>query len=313
MTALSVSVIIPAYRAAHFVGRAVTSALAQTCPVQEILVIDDGSPDDLAAALAPFQDGVRLLRQAHAGASSARNRGVDQATGAWVAFLDADDIWEPDKLERQWKVVQRHPEVGLTAGRYHEQGPGQQRAQPEHEGPQWYDRVLTLRGPEILRLARRVLTSTVLVRRSLLEHDRFDTTLRTAEDVDLWIRLLQKTSVYLHWDPLTTLILEPGSLSRSDIDDDFGNMLRVLHRHAELLSARQLRSWEAVVFAQWAASHLSAGAARGALAPAWHRWRRQWWSPQACWVLAKSLALSLGRKPAQVRAPTKDPQGCPQG
>jgi glycosyltransferase involved in cell wall biosynthesis len=297
MRAASVSVIIPAYRAASVLGRAVASVLAQTCPVAEILVVDDGSPDDVAAVLTPFADRVRLLRQANGGASSARNHGLDEATGEMIAFLDADDVWEPSRIERQLEVMRRHPEVGLTASRFYEQLPGQPRVQPRQTGPEWYDRVLTARGQETLLLARRVLTSTVLLRRSHVDGERFDTTLRTAEDIDLWIRLLRKTSAYLSWEPLITMVQESGSLSRSDVDNDCSNMLRVVRRHADLLSPGQRRSWEASVYREWAACHLGAGKARRALAPAWQRWRREWWSPQACWILVKALARSTGTRP----------------
>jgi hypothetical protein len=84
-----------------------------------------------------------------------------------------------------------------------------------------------------------------------------------------------------------------GSLSRSDLDDDCGNMLRVLSRYRDLLGPTGLRAWEANVYREWAAGHLGAGRARRAVRPAWQRWRRQWWSPQANWALLKALALSV--------------------
>src|SRR5262245_16757980 len=124
MTA-NVTVIIPAYRAAKTIARAVDSALGQTCPPKEILVIDDGSPDDLPSALRGYRDRVTLIRQANGGAASARNRGIEHATGEFIAFLDADDYWEPAKLQAQLDILKAHPEVGLVAGLYYEELPGQ--------------------------------------------------------------------------------------------------------------------------------------------------------------------------------------------
>ncbi len=96
-----ISVIIPAYNADAFVHYAIESALAQTYPVLEILVMDDGSSDDTAAIVARYPSPVRLLQQQNAGVGRARNRCAQEATGDWFAFLDADDIWLPQKLERQ--------------------------------------------------------------------------------------------------------------------------------------------------------------------------------------------------------------------
>src|SRR5262245_43212492 len=101
MTSPTISTIIPAYRAAHTIARALASVLGQTYPSNEILVVDDGSPDDIAGAVRPYGERVTLLRKPNGGAASARNLGLDRARGDLVAFLDADDYWEPHKLERQ--------------------------------------------------------------------------------------------------------------------------------------------------------------------------------------------------------------------
>jgi len=93
--------IIPYYRASRTIARAVESALGQTVRPHEILIIDDGSPDDAASATKQFGSSVTLIRKPNGGAASARNLGIEQAKGEWIAFLDADDYWEPSKLERQ--------------------------------------------------------------------------------------------------------------------------------------------------------------------------------------------------------------------
>jgi len=97
----TISVVIPAYNAAAFVREAITSALAQTYSPLEILVIDDGSTDETSAVASGLGGIVRVIRQANRGEGGARNRGLDEARGELVAFLDADDRWLPQKLELQ--------------------------------------------------------------------------------------------------------------------------------------------------------------------------------------------------------------------
>jgi glycosyltransferase involved in cell wall biosynthesis len=99
----SVTVVIPSFNCARFIREAVDSALAQTVPPLEVIVIDDGSTDNTPEIMAVYATDprVRYLRQKNAGPSRARNSGIRAAQGEFIAFLDADDRWKPDKLERQ--------------------------------------------------------------------------------------------------------------------------------------------------------------------------------------------------------------------
>ena len=101
-----ISAVIPAYNAAQFVGEAIASCLHQTVPPVEIIVVDDGSTDETAEIAASFGSLVRVVSQLNAGEGAARNRGISESAGEWVAFLDADDLWEPTKLEQQLSAVQ---------------------------------------------------------------------------------------------------------------------------------------------------------------------------------------------------------------
>jgi GT2 family glycosyltransferase len=108
---LPVSVVIPAYNAQETIEAAIQSVLAQTVPPLEIIVVDDGSTDETAERVRRVGERVRYLRQAHAGPAAARNRGAGDARGELIAFLDADDLWLPEKLERQAAVFQHQPGV----------------------------------------------------------------------------------------------------------------------------------------------------------------------------------------------------------
>ena len=97
----AVSVVIPTYNRARLVCRAIDSALAATATGDEIIVVDDGSTDGTEAALAAYRGRIRYVKADHRGAGVARNRGVSEARGPLIAFLDSDDEWMPDKLELQ--------------------------------------------------------------------------------------------------------------------------------------------------------------------------------------------------------------------
>lgn len=287
-----VSVVIPAYRCAATIGGAIKSVLAQTRPPDEIIVVDDGSPDDLAPALAPFEAQIRLLRKSNGGASSARNMGIDACTGDLVALLDSDDFWHPGKLASQLAVFQKHPEVGLVASRYVILSPdGSEELYPYLHLAKW-DTVLHLTGPAVFDIMALIWTSSVLIRREVLGDHRFDEQMRTAEDRDMWVRLASITPIYLQSEITATLVELKGSLSRSDVDLDSRCMLQMIHRYQHLLGTAGVRRWEAYVNRRLAAEYLGVGKSRKAIRPALRRLIVQPLSPEAWWVLAKSMALS---------------------
>jgi GT2 family glycosyltransferase len=110
----SFSIVIPAYQAASFVAGAVESALAQTLAAREIIVCDDGSTDDLAAALAPYAEEVVLIRKENGGLASARNAGAQVASGTFIAFLDADNSFLPDYLHALSELVTARPDLDIV-------------------------------------------------------------------------------------------------------------------------------------------------------------------------------------------------------
>lgn len=112
----SISVVIPAFNAARFIPDALESVLAQSVRADEVLVVDDGSVDQTREVAGRFS-GVRVLTTAHGGVSHARNYGVGCSSGSWIAFLDADDTWHREKLEKQLAVAAVAPETGVVMAR----------------------------------------------------------------------------------------------------------------------------------------------------------------------------------------------------
>jgi glycosyltransferase involved in cell wall biosynthesis len=111
-----VSVVIPAYNAEHLVAHAVESVLAQSFSAYEAIVVDDGSEDDTRSVVASYGDRVRLVSQENGGVASARNRGIEQARGRWVAFLDTDDHWRPAHLDLLLAAAAAEPQAHLVYG-----------------------------------------------------------------------------------------------------------------------------------------------------------------------------------------------------
>jgi glycosyltransferase involved in cell wall biosynthesis len=103
---MRISAVIPTYNCSRLLSRAIDSVLAQTVPVDELLVVDDGSTDDTSSVVATYGDKVRYIYQANGGAAAARNRGVAEARNDWIAFLDHDDEWLPPKIDKQVKALQ---------------------------------------------------------------------------------------------------------------------------------------------------------------------------------------------------------------
>ncbi|MGH2811490.1 MAG: glycosyltransferase family 2 protein, partial [Actinomycetota bacterium] len=108
------SVVIPAYNVGPFVTEAVSSALGQTFADIEVIVVNDGSSDETAAVLEPLMERIVYLEQPNRGLAAARNRGMQQASGEFVAFLDADDFWMPGYLQRMVGLLESRPDLALV-------------------------------------------------------------------------------------------------------------------------------------------------------------------------------------------------------
>jgi len=188
MTSPRVSVIIPAYNAAAFIGETLASVYAQTSKNFEVIVVNDGSPDteDLECELARFPEKLRYVKQENQGAAAARNTGIKNARGEFVAFLDADDTWLPNFLEKQLELLQRtgadfvYADALLT-GNSPLAGRTFMEVQPSRG---------EVTAASLLAVQVTVLTSTVLARKEpVIAVGMFDVTLRRGHDFELWLRL----------------------------------------------------------------------------------------------------------------------------
>jgi len=192
--------VIPAYNAELFLADAIRSVLAQTAAPLEIIVVDDGSNDGTAQVAQGFGERVRLIRQPNNGPSSARNNGVAAARGEWVAFLDADDAWLPEKLARQAPLF-AEPGVGVVCC-------GRLRGE-ERRGLRW------LTFDEIWE-ANEIVVSTAVVRRDvLISLGGFNPELCGVEDWEIWLRISAAGwRIACLYEDLYRYNPAPGSLSQ---------------------------------------------------------------------------------------------------
>jgi glycosyltransferase involved in cell wall biosynthesis len=181
-----VTVIIPTYNRGTFIGEAVDSVLNQSFTDYEIVVVDDGSSDDTPRLLSKYGTAIRYFRQDNAGQSVARNLGISVANGRYVAFLDSDDVFYPEKLEKQIAFMEAHPDLGYSWTDY-SQGPS------VLEGREGRARLDAVDGDDVFtELCKRniICTVTVVARKDVLAlAGMFDPALRASEDFDLWLRL----------------------------------------------------------------------------------------------------------------------------
>jgi glycosyltransferase involved in cell wall biosynthesis len=208
---MDVSVVIPSYNSADLIVDAIESVIAQTHPPAEILVVDDGSTDGTGERLRAYSGVIRYLRQENRGVSAARNRGVEKARCSHVAFLDADDVWHPRKLELQASALQRIPGLALLGTTSF--------LWPSSAFPEITLGVSGALAPiswNDLAVKNYLTTSSILARRDvMIRAGLFDTAFQTSEDRDLWIRVAAIAAVANLVLPLTGYrAMVPGSLSK---------------------------------------------------------------------------------------------------
>ncbi len=208
-----VSVIIPAYNAQNFIKATIQSVINQTYPNWEMLIVDDGSTDETRQVVQKYlaDHRIQYLYQKNQERAAARNRGIRHASGKYIAFLDADDLWLPDKLKVQVEYLHNHPKTGLCFTHYmliNSQGEslGQQAVNFATGSNQFYS---LLKGNFIAN-------STVMTPRTILDKvGLFDESLPAfgSEDWDMWLRIARLYPIHLIDHPLTLYRLHESNTS----------------------------------------------------------------------------------------------------
>ncbi len=191
-----VSVVLPTHNRCAMLRQAIDSVLAQHYPFFELIVVDDGSTDGTKALLSSYGCGLRSISQQNLGVSAARNRGIREAAGQWIALLDSDDYWLPEKLMRQMEYLAQHPRIRIcqTEELWIRNGvrvnPGQR-----------HRKASGMIFEKSLPLCIISPSAAMLHKGLLAEVGLFDENLPACEDYDLWLRITWKYPVVLIDEP----------------------------------------------------------------------------------------------------------------
>ena len=216
---MSTCVIIPVYNGEKFITEVLDSVLAQTMPIEEIIVIDDGSTDATKQIIKSYTR-VKYCYQINSGVSVARNRGIRESMSEFITFLDQDDLFLPHKMEVSLKYFKNEPQIDIVRGRFQYifmDGFTQGRTYTEPVNPH----------------CNFLVGSAVFRRKVLLEIGGFDETLAAAEDIDLWLRMEQANFVIKNIDDVCLYYRQHGN--NTTMSPDFTtlnakNTLQVLYR-----------------------------------------------------------------------------------
>ena len=205
----TISVIVPTYNRADLLKEALQSVLAQTYTDYEMIVIDDGSTDNTEGVVLQLfanhceqkpesADQIRYIKQSNAGVSAARNHGIFEARGKWLAFLDSDDLWFPQKLEKQMAFLVEHPTAGAVCCPANEYEDGQIRKDQQGNMMRLSSGLETSVLPfELFAEKNPVWTSSVLVQKTVLyKAGLFEGGLKISEDFCLWVKIARFTEFW---------------------------------------------------------------------------------------------------------------------
>ena len=240
---IKVSVVIPAYNAEKFIERTIDSVLSQDFAGLEVIVVDDGSSDATCEIVSAIGSPVELVQGMRRGVSLARNVGVRHSTREYIAFMDHDDLWEPDKIRRQVEALEAAPDAGLafTQARLVEGGELTRVFPTIPDDPSFLAKAY-----DNLVHENFIPMSSVMVRRACLPavdgdgEGPFDPQLTLSEDWDLWLRIAREHPIVFIREPLTRYVIVPGRATERIADmrlEDVAIFSKQLHAEPRLLAA----------------------------------------------------------------------------
>lgn len=217
LTRSDVAVVVPCYNVGRFLNRALDSVYAQSFQDFRIYAVDDGSSDNTAEVLKEHSRRCVSIFQTHAGQAAARNHGIRASDSPFIAFLDADDEWLPQKLERQVNILKRNPDLGMVCSLCSLREGGDSKI------AQLAAKDMPSTGRLFQHLVRTcfVFTPTVVVRRECIDEvGLFNESLTVSEDFNLWLRIAARRTIGIAPEVLAVTHKRPGSLSVSSAPEE---------------------------------------------------------------------------------------------
>ncbi len=249
-----VSIVVTVFNRLQYLEQAIGSALGQTYPHIQVILVDDGSEMEIGVVVAPYRGRVEYHRQDNAGMASARNLGMRHARGEFILFLDDDDYLEPDAVELLLRLIEHGNGLAWAAGSFRyvdDQGRNEQ-------GPRFLQGGVGDVYREMIERCCISCPSAVLLRASVLrEVGGFDEGIRLSEDYDLWLKLSRDHVLAYTEDVVTNYRIHPGQNSRRGWERHYEAHLRVLREHEKRArpgTERRFREAIASVCSQYADS-----------------------------------------------------------
>jgi len=259
-----VAIIIPAYNQARYIGSTIKTVQQQTFSDWELFVVDDGSTDKTTEIVRGFLDDQRIhyVRQQNQERAAARNKGVEKSSTPYIAFLDADDLWHPEKLAKQLKAIRAQPDAGLCYTLADTIDRNGKRLHNSYNWRAYSGRVFD----ELLRANFITNSSVLLPRAALLNAGLFDTHLPVfgSEDWDLWLRVARQYSVCLVDEKLTFYRVYPENTSSEQVLRSGLAVVEKLYSGAERLPDSRVTRSQARAYLYLLAARLSTMRSRSA-------------------------------------------------
>jgi len=234
-----VSAAIITHNRARYLEEAITSVLGQTCRDLELVVVDDGSTDGTDALVRPYLDRIRYVRQERRGKAAARNAAVRLAQGDLIAFCDSDDVWYPDRLERQLAALEKHPDVGMVHGHVTViDGNGRELPEQTAEGRMIFG-AAHRNGASYASYASdcRCFSSTILVRREVFDTVGLYDPELAIEDYDFYLRLLLEFDLlFLDSEPLAKYRVHESKTGDLELGS---GQIQTAEKHLAMLERRR--------------------------------------------------------------------------
>ena len=233
-----ISIVCPTYNSKLFIERTLKSVISQTVKPSELIISDDGSTDGTLDFIKKFFDSnqvefeYKIIQNSHQGPGAARNSGIKNSTCEWIAFLDSDDIWYPNKISKIHEIISQNEDVNFICHNEIHVSKGNKKYAVDYSKKFNADKTIF----EQLYVSNLFSTSAVVCKKDLLvNHGMFDESLMSAQDYDLWLALAPNINVYFAKEILGEYTIRPGNITSSSMIKRLRNEIKIAKKYSSSL------------------------------------------------------------------------------